>query len=241
MINLKNIILLALLSSAFCACTKNQNAVAVLRYYRDDASVNKISRVVFVEIHEDTGYPDIAKRMTLNLASKLSDRCKFHVDIVNETHSDLQDIDLTKREAYTLAELARIRKALRCDAILFGKLQRYNPYPRHSVGLHLRLVDLRDGKVIWAIDDVWDATDKSVAKRIDNYYFDEKDKQFAPVNSEYAMMSTNAFQDFISYEISRTMDPADRGDSSKKIYWIRPAKRFGTGFLNGAKDFLQDF
>ena len=229
------------LAVSFAGCIKNQNAVATLRFYRSDTAISRVTKVVMVELSEEIGYPDIAKKMTKTVAAKLSERGKFHVHILDFSHPNLRDLNLKKRNSYSIRELAAIRKALKCDAILFGRMHSYTPYPRHLVGIQLRLVDLSEGQVVWAIDDVWDSTNKSIAKRIDNYYFDEKADSFAPVKTEYACMSSNAFHDFIAYEISRTMDINDAGDSKRFNYIIRPTRQIGKKFINKTNSILRDY
>ena len=229
------------IAANLAGCIKDQNAVATLRFYRSDVSISKVTKVVMVELNENLGYPDIAKKMTRTIAAKLSERGKFHIHILDYSHPDLRDLNLKKRTSYSIRELATIRKALKCDAILFGRIHSYTPYPRHLVGVQLRLVDLAEGQVVWAIDDVWDSTNKSISKRIDNYYFDEKANSFAPVKSEYACMSSNAFHDFIAHEISRTMDVNDAGDSRRMNYLIRPSRQIGKKIIDGTINVINDF
>jgi hypothetical protein len=58
--------------------------------------------------------------------------------------------------------LVRIREVTACDAILFSRLSNYRPYPPLAIGWHLLLVNAKDGRVIWKIDEVFDAGEPRV-------------------------------------------------------------------------------
>lgn len=51
--------------------------------------------------------------------------------------------------------LASVAAATAADAVLFSQLTAYHPYPPIRVGLRFTMVDLRDGRVLWAFDDVF--------------------------------------------------------------------------------------
>lgn len=209
---------------ALAGCYSEPRRVGI-NVYRDDPAISAVNRVVFVELADPAGYPRIASRMTDNLAEAILHRGLFRVDVVGLTHPDLRDLELNKREPYTVAELVRIRKALRCDAILFGAMTSYKPYPSTQVGLYLRLVDLKDGKVIWATDDVWDSTDRATAERIRHFYFDHMRDTYNPSTSEIGYMSTDGFQKFVAHEVTQTMMPTSKATRNRELW--RPIRKFG--------------
>ncbi|MBI2949664.1 MAG: hypothetical protein HYY23_18675 [Verrucomicrobia bacterium] len=58
--------------------------------------------------------------------------------------------------------LVRIREATACDAILFSRLSNFRPYPPLAIGWHLMLVNAEDGRIIWKLDEVFDAGEPRV-------------------------------------------------------------------------------
>ena len=118
---------------------------------------------------------------------------------------------------YTLEEIMAIREALKCDGILLGTVTEFRPYPHMAVGLRLKLLDLRDGQLMWALEQVWDSADKTTEKRIKSYfrgykkiaiksYFkSEKRSGFAPLHEDLAAVSPLEFIKFISYEVAGTL------------------------------------
>jgi hypothetical protein len=59
--------------------------------------------------------------------------------------------------------LGRLREETGCDAVLFSQLNQYHPYPPLVVGLTLHLVETELPRVAWAVDEVIDASDPTVA------------------------------------------------------------------------------
>jgi hypothetical protein len=241
------LILLSGLIAGVCGCeTLSIYQPTQMNFYRGPRSdVRRIRRVCFVQLAENTGYPHIARRMTESLRQALQERGMFHVDVVPADHPDLRDLDMTKREPYTLRELAKMREDLRCDAILFGQITHFEPYPSQQIGLYLRLIDLKDGRLVWAIDDVWDTTERETVARIRRYFFLNMRETYQPMGDELAIMGTEAFQKFVSSEVTETLDPANDRKSLPRKFFDSPTgidlRRMGRGAEKVASDTLQDF
>lgn len=220
-----------LAGACLIGCTDRGDPAGKVNFYHaGDRDIRSITRVVFVELHDKPGYPEVTERMTQVLAETMLQQGMFRVDVVPASHPDLRYLDmLGKREAYSIEELAEIRKRLRCDAVLFGQVTSYKPYPSTQIGLFLRLIDLRDGKLAWAVDDVWDSTQRETVRRIKTFYFDRMANDYEPANHEMGIMSTAGFQKFVAREIILTMDPRYQRESKKDRYFIRPIRKFGRG------------
>ena len=176
----------------------------------------QLHRVVFVELNDCTGYPDISKTMTEAMFRSIQDKRIFHADLVSKFDIQCQELPLAGREALTISQLADIRQKLKCDAILFGKVSHFRPYPRMQVGLYLKLLDLKDGKLVWAIDHIWDTTDKSTAGRIRDFFDTEMRQGYEPAQWQMGLMSPGMFQKFVAYEVTNTFPTLSGEPRTKK-------------------------
>lgn len=61
-----------------------------------------------------------------------------------------------------------------CDAVLFCHLTVFRSSPPLAIGWRLKLVDIKTGKIIWAVDQIYDANNPDVAKAAKQY---EKERQ----------------------------------------------------------------
>jgi hypothetical protein len=199
--------LLAALAAA-TGCKEERIEPARVNYYLDSyGKVRKIQRVVFIELDEDIRYPGMARNMTSELVRSVQDKGLFHIQVRNRHEPICRDLGLEKPRRYSLDEMARIRKELNCDGVLFGRLVEMDFFPRTKLSLYLALVDLRRGKIAWCVDNTWDASDSSIRKRIHQFIRRRKEGPYAPNPAEIAAVSPRNFQKFVAYEAAKTLAP----------------------------------
>ena len=106
--------------------------------------------------------------------------------------------------SHTHQQLAEIREHL-TDAIVFGSVNRYSSYPHFLLALHLKMVDLRDASILWALEEVWDSSDKSTQQRIQQYFANQMKTGYEPLNWKILETSPRYFNKFVVYEVARTL------------------------------------
>jgi hypothetical protein len=199
------------LVAALCAltgCQEERLEPVRVNYYLDSyGKVRKIQRVVFIELDEDIRYPGMARNMTSELVRSLRDKGLFHVQVRSRHEPICRDLGLEKPRRYSLDEMARIRKELNCDGVLFGRLVEMDFFPRTKLSLYLALVDLRRGKIAWCVDNTWDASDAAIRKRIHQFICRRQSTPYAPNAAEIAAVSPRNFQKFVAYETAKTLAP----------------------------------
>jgi len=76
-----------------------------------------------------------------------------------------------------------------------------------QAGLVLKLLDLRDGKVVWGVDHAWDAADQETQNRMKAFFDRHIGEGQAPADWKLGTMSPRAFAKFVSDEIAETLAP----------------------------------
>ena len=200
-----------------------------LNVYKDGESLEKVTRLTFIEFNGSQGFPEISRKVTRKLTDTLVKRGLFKLDVIAPDAPVLIDLDLEKKSPYTIDELAKIRDTLKSDAILFGQVTSFRQYPGSRIGVFMRLLDLKNGSLVWAVDDVWDVNDRVVHKRMKDYHFDSRQSDYADlVTDDVKKMSTSALLDFVTWDISRTLDPKyDIPPGRQSIMKHRLMRRFG--------------
>lgn len=206
---IKNGMMLLLLASLLPGCRTQQNAPsapAANYYYRNpDKQFATFGRAAIVELHNDSSYPQISTDITESLYQALQKRQVFGLTLIRQSDPSWRSLQLEQDSAYTFEQLLAMRDVLKCDGILVGTVTEYRPYPHMAVGLRLKLLDLRDGQLVWALEQVWDSSDKATEKRIKNYYKTQKREEYAPLNDKLAAVSPLEFIKFVSYEVAGTL------------------------------------
>ena len=72
------------------------------------------------------------------------------------------------------------------------------------------MVDLRIGKLLWAIEQIWDSTDKLVERRMKKFYKEYMRSNYGPMDWELLITSPRAFNKFVVYEVAETFNMVSR-------------------------------
>jgi|WetSurMetagenome_2_1015567.scaffolds.fasta_scaffold288482_2 hypothetical protein len=105
------------------------------------------------------------------LQSELGKAQRFEVVSV----SVAQMRTLTGRDAWRPDEklphdlIDKLRKQFDCEGVLFAHLQPYRAYQPIKLGWNLKLADVEVRQILWAADEVFDASDASVVRAAQNY------------------------------------------------------------------------
>ena len=175
-------------------------------YVSSRHDVLRTARVVFIELAgEGECTPELARQAAEALAYAIQQRQLFRLDIVARTDPMCRDLPLDRLEALTLPDLSAMRSALRCDAVLFGHVSQFQPYPRMKMGLVLKLINLKDGKLVWGVDHTWDTADRTTEWRIRSYFDSEVRSGYDPLSYELVFASPRAFQRYVAHEVARTL------------------------------------
>ena len=197
----------ALVTLAGCGGSDTAARPVGVNYYlssRDE--LRRVPRVVFVELYEDEGYPKVARDMTDALYKAIQARNLFHLYVVSASDPACRDLPLNSAEALSMEQLSQIRQALHCDAVITGRMSQFRPHPQMQVALYVRLLNLRDGKLIWGVGDTWDSTDLSTECRVREFYDSQVASGYDPAQWRMVKMSPLMFEKFVAHEVACTLD-----------------------------------
>ena len=194
----------ALLSG--CITYYRASAPAANYYYLNpNKSLTTVGRVAIVELDNDSSYPKISADVTEKLYQSLQKKQIFGLTIVRQNDTSWRSLQLELDSKYALEQLLAIRETLKCDAVLLGTITEFRPYPHMIIGLRLKLIDLRDGQLLWALEQIWDSADKTTEHRIKEYFSSQKRSGYAPLYEQLAVVSSLEFIKFVSYEVAETL------------------------------------
>ncbi len=177
-------------------------------YYLNPAKdLGAIGRVALIELSNPSTVHPVSPSLTEALSQEIQKRQIFGLRKVMQDSVVWRSLELSPDMRYSYDELLRVQEALKCDALLTGTITGYEPYPHMAVGLRLRLVDLSDGQLIWAMEQVWDTTDKSTRSRIERYYSPKGIlKNDENLTGQLGSISSLKFFKFVSHEITETLN-----------------------------------
>ena len=175
-------------------------------YLNPGKNLNAIGRTALVELANDSAFPQISADVTEALFKSLQKKQLFGLTVVRQSDPAWRNLQLVNT-AYTLEQLSAIRKTLKCDAVLKGTLTGFEPFPHMIIGLRLELIDLTDGQLLWALEQIWDTTDKITEDRIENYYSRHILPGSETLQEKLGTVSSLKFVKFVAYETAETLQP----------------------------------
>ena len=205
---LSQVTILLLLTSLLTSCGIVYRAsvpAADYYYLNPNKSLTMVGRVAIVELDNNSSYPKISTDVIEKLYQAVQKRQIFGLTLVHQSDSSWRSLQLDLDSKYTLDQLSAISETLKCEAVLLGTITEFRPYPHMIIGLRLKLIDLRDGQLLWALEQIWDTADKTTEYRIKDYFRSQKRAGYAPLYEQLATVSSLEFIKFVSYEVAETL------------------------------------
>jgi len=199
-------LLVALILGSLCGCrSASDNGMAGAYFLDPSKDLAALGRVALVEMENTSTYPQISGEITQALYLEIQKQQLFGLAVIHQDDPAWRSLQENLDTLQAMRQLVVLRETLRSNGLLVGTITQYQPYPRMVIGLRLRLVDLTDGQLIWATEQVWDSTDKSIQKRIKRYYREQLRSGTAPLNEDLVIVSSLNFSKFVAYEIAGTL------------------------------------
>ena len=206
MSSLNTVFLLLLLLLSGCSINTAHEPPANYYYLNPNKDLSTVGRTALVELTNDYSCPQISADVTEVLFQSLQKKQKFSLTVVRQNDPAWRSLQLDTSTTYTLEQLSTIRKTLRADAVLIGNITGFKPYPHMFIGLRLKLIDLYDGQLLWALEQIWDTTDKTTEDRIKNYYTHHIFAEDS-LEEKLGTISSLKFIKFVAYETAEALQP----------------------------------
>lgn len=165
-----------------------------------------VQRILALPLHDESGAGAAVDVVSATLSEEIMRLGRFGV-----VRPDASDAQLRPPEnplssgRIPVASLIDLGRRYGVDAVLFGTVSHYRPYPPPVLGLSLSLVDVQTGKIIWSVSDFLDAGDRRCAVSMQWFYEDEAARGESVYGSEIVGTSPRWFARFASRRVVGTM------------------------------------
>ncbi len=202
------IILLVPVLWAGCQVYRASKSMPEYSYLNPLTDIATIGRVTIVELDNNSAYPKISADVTEALFLALQKKQVFGLTVVYQDDPAFRSLKIEPDAVYyTLEQLYAISKTLKCHAVLVGTVTQYKPYPHMAIGLRLRLLDLSNCQLLWAVEQVWDSTDKTTKSKIKRYFQSQVLSGVESLREQVTVISQLEFVRFVTYEVAETLQP----------------------------------
>jgi hypothetical protein len=104
--------------------------------------------------------------------------------------------------------LQKVREVLGCDAVLFSELTQFKAYPPLAVGWSFKLVDARTGQLLWAADELFDASHPDVVTGARHYQADHGQVGGSLGDTRFILLTPSAFAHYSAGSLFALLPPA---------------------------------
>jgi hypothetical protein len=188
-----------------CQARPEDDPMADAYYLDSGRDLRALGRVALVELDNLSSYPQIAPELTNALYLATQKEQLFGLVIVDRESPVWRDLQDSQDSIQAMRQLQTLREMLQCNGLLLGTVTQYQPYPHMVLAARFKLIDLTDGQLIWALEQVWDSADQSVQRRVERYYRRQLRSEHTPLSGELVMVSSLNFCKFIAYETAATL------------------------------------
>jgi len=205
---MNRIITLFIISLTIAAgCSRQTTSSAPALSPVEPTDLQTVRTLCLVELRNNTAYPQISADVTDSLYQALQKKQIPGLSMLHQNEAAWRNLKIRPDTDFTLEQLLETRKILGVDAVIIGTITSFSPYPHMAMGIQMKLIDLRDGRVICAIEQIWDTADKATEKRIKKYFEKQLRQGFAPLDEKLATLSTINFVRFVTYDVAETLKP----------------------------------
>lgn len=207
---IKNITLfMAVILLPICGCSvnlKKSEPVEPLKYYRYAGyKLKTIGRVVMLEMGNLSTNQQLGEELTRAVSEEIQKKQVFGLETLYLKDPIWNSLSISADSDISMQQLESIQKRFKADAVMYGRIMHYRPFPRNSIGMTLKLVDCATGQLLWAVDQVWDSTDANTERRAREFFNTEMRSGYGPEEWKMVMLSPRLYNKFIAYEISETL------------------------------------
>ncbi len=222
---MRQFVLMMLAGWLACGLLGCQPKPPPIGYYVSDAyDFHAVKSVAFIGLHANDTLVHQGSDVSVAIFQAIQARKLFKLDLIPADDDLCKNLPLDNRGAFTIEQLDSMRKTLGTDAVLFGKIENCKPYPQMQLGLTLRLLDLKNGKLLWGVDHTWDTADQTLEHRIQSYYYGELRSGYGPVEWRLALVSPKAFFRFVAFETAETLPTQEVTEQAKADHQRKVAR-----------------
>jgi hypothetical protein len=113
--------------------------------------------------------------------------------------------DWSGEERLPLDFFDRLKDTLGADAVLFCRLTQYRAYEPLTIGWRLKLLDSEEPRILWAVDEVFDARTPEVAAAAKRYATQHQDSAPSVHDSRGVLVSPRRFGQYTASAVVETM------------------------------------
>lgn len=163
--------LLACLLLAGCTLPRPPEKRAVNSYLADHRDLENVRRIMVLPFGEEPGVAADCERIRDAFVGELQKLRRFEIVPLPATAQESADIEASLRAGRLSTDaIVRLCNRYHLDGVLTASVTAWRAYLPPQLGLRTQLVSVHSGAVIWAVDAIYDSSDRSTVSDLRHYH-----------------------------------------------------------------------
>ena len=160
-----------LLAFASCALERPPEKRAINSYLADARDLACVRRIMVLPFSEEPGVVADKTRIRETYINELLKLRRFEVVPLPADSVEVVPLDASLRHGrISTDEIVALCNRYRLDGVLLGTITSCRAYTPPHLGMRTQLVSVHSGSIIWAVDVLYDASDRSMQSDLRHYY-----------------------------------------------------------------------
>ncbi len=154
-----------------CQLERPPEQKVINNYLADARDLANVRRIMVLPFGEDPGVATDCQQLRDTYISELQKLRRFEIVALPSEALEVEDLNRSARHGRTSTEaIVRLCNRYSLDGVLIGTVTSYRPYTPPVLGMRTQLVSVHSGAVVWAVDAIYDSSDRSTISDLRHFH-----------------------------------------------------------------------
>lgn len=197
--------LLPILAFAFAACGAAHEPKAINSWLAEPADLANVRRIMVLPFGQESGVQADCNKVRDAFVAELQKLRRFEVVPLPSDASENEQLNRSlSRGRVSSDALVRLCNRYAVDGVFLGTVTTFRPYQPQQMGMRTQLVSVHSGAPIWAVDAIYDATERTTISDLRHFVEHTQRDDGNLHNWEMNLISPQKFTSFVAHRFVGT-------------------------------------
>ncbi|CAN0495001.1 unnamed protein product [Discosporangium mesarthrocarpum] len=185
---------------ASCQLPRPQRPKVINSYLAEPSDLANVRRIMVLPFHAEAGVRVEHDRVRDAFVAELQKLRRF--EVVPLTGDALEDDEINASMAHgrlSTEAMVNLCNRYALDGVFIGSVTAWRPYSPPHLGLRTQLISVHSGATIWAIDAIYDSSDRSTISDLRHYVSHTQQDDGNLHGWELTLLSPTKFTNFVAH------------------------------------------
>ena len=182
-----------------CQIERPPEKKKVNSYLAEPADLANVRRIMVLPFQQDGGMPTDTERVRDAFVAELQKLRRFEVVPLPATASENESLHASLRKGRLSTDaVVRLCDRYALDGLMVGTITAWRPYTPPHLGLRTQLLSVHCGEAVWAVDAMYDSTDRTTISDLKHYEITQKEDNGTLHGWELNLLAPDQFTHYVA-------------------------------------------